>query len=255
MLTVLHDTEPPVISGVKDICAYVGNQIDYESGILVSDDHDENVKLKIDSSAVNMKAGGSYPLTYSAVDSAGNTVSVGVTVNVMEQGQFLYDSKCPYELHVNKQANVVTVYVQDENGDYTIPYTAFVCSCGGSATPEGTFHISNKYEWRALIHNMFGQYACRIHNRILFHSVPYSSESKDALIAEEYNKLGETASAGCVRLSVADAKWIYDNCPSGTTVVIYSSSEPGALGKPDAEKISEDCGWDPTDPDPSNPLK
>ncbi len=70
---------------------------------------------------------------------------------------------------------------------------------------------------------------------------------------EEYNKLGQTASAGCVRLTVADTKWIYDNCPSGTVVVIYSSPDPGPLGKPEAQQIPLDCGWDPTDPDPDNP--
>ncbi|MFR5209625.1 MAG: L,D-transpeptidase family protein [Clostridia bacterium] len=28
-----------------------------------------------------------------------------------------------------------------------------------------------------------------------------------------FNKLGEQASQGCVRLAVSDAKWVYDNCP------------------------------------------
>jgi lipoprotein-anchoring transpeptidase ErfK/SrfK len=34
-------------------------------------------------------------------------------------------------------------------------------------------------------------------------------------------RLGINASHGCVRLSLSDAKWIYDNIPSGTTVVVY----------------------------------
>ena len=32
--------------------------------------------------------------------------------------------------------------------------------------------------------------------------------------------LGQKASHGCIRLKVKDAKWIYDTCPEGTTVVI-----------------------------------
>ena len=61
---------------------------------------------------------------------------------------------------------------------------------------------------------------------------------------------------GCVRLTVEDAKWIYDNCPSGTYVEIYDSEDPGPLGKPEALKLDADSpnkGWDPTDPDERNP--
>ena len=36
-----------------------------------------------------------------------------------------------------------------------------------------------------------------------------------------------TASAGCVRMTVEDAKWIMENCPTGTEVEIYNSSTPG----------------------------
>ena len=74
----------------------------------------------------------------------------------------------------------------------------------------------------------------------------------------EYDKLGTTASAGCVRLTVADAKWIYNNCAKGTKVEFYADSNPGPLGKPTAQKISSEeqvRGWDPTDPDPANPWK
>lgn len=63
---------------------------------------------------------------------------------------------------------------------------------------------------------------------------------------------------GCVRLTVEDAKWIYDNCKSGTTVEFYSSEDPGPLGKPETQKISDNeelRGWDPTDPADDNPWR
>ena len=34
-------------------------------------------------------------------------------------------------------------------------------------------------------------------------------------------RLGINASHGCVRLALSNAKWIYDNIPRGTKVVIY----------------------------------
>ena len=90
----------------------------------------------------------------------------------------------------------------------------------------------------------------------MFHSVPYYKKSKSALCTEKYNKLGQQAFMGCVRLTVEDAKWIADNCPSGTTVEIYEDDDPGPLGKPEAAHIDTDSpnkGWDPTDPDVENP--
>lgn len=106
--------------------------------------------------------------------------------------------------------------------------------------------------------NVYGQYASRIVGSILFHSVPYEQKDKSTLEWWEYDKLGTKASLGCVRLTVEDAKWIYNNCVSGTKVEFYSSSNPGPLGKPKAQKISEDNqvrNWDPTDPDGNNPWK
>jgi hypothetical protein len=162
-----------------------------------------------------------------------------------------------YSLDVNINQNVVTVYELDKNGEYTIPNRAFVCSAGKD-TPLGTFKTSDKYRWRELFGNVYGQYATRITGHILFHSVPYNTMNKNDLEYEEYNKLGTSASMGCIRLCVRDAKWIYDNCPSGTTVNIIDSDKPGPLPKPAAYKIdvndTEKRGWDPTDPDLSNPY-
>ena len=125
-----------------------------------------------------------------------------------------------------------------------------------NATPRGTFHLSTKYLWKELYGKVYGQYATRITGGVLFHSVPYYKKSKSALCTEKYNKLGQQASMGCVRLTVEDAKWIADNCPSGTTVEIYEDDDPGPLGKPEAAHIDTDSpnkGWDPTDPDVANP--
>lgn len=162
------------------------------------------------------------------------------------------NAEFPFEIRVNKQMNCVTVYAMDNAGAYSIPYKAMVCSTG-NATPLGTFKTPAKYIWKILKGNVWGQYSTRITGSILFHSVPYRTSNKDALISKYYNKLGTTASAGCIRLTTIDAKWIYDNCPLGTTVVIYNDSNPGPLGKPTAMKVSESNKWDPTDPDPANP--
>ncbi len=169
------------------------------------------------------------------------------------------NDNAPYLIRVNRQQNIVTVYSKDANGDYTVPYKAMVCSVGTDGkTPTGTYTTSDQYTWRLLSGNVYGQYATRITGHILFHSVPYFTQDKTDLEYEEYNKLGQAASLGCIRLSVEDAKWIYDNCPKGTTVVIYDSAEAEPLTPPAPIRIDTNDsrrGWDPTDPDPDNPWK
>lgn len=169
--------------------------------------------------------------------------------------ELLSGDKDAYHIKVNRTQNTVTVYEKDESGAYTVPVRAMVCS-SGNKTPQGEYHTSKKYEWRPLFGGVFGQYATRIVGNILFHSVPYTDARKDALEYEEYNKLGTSASMGCIRLSVGDAKWLYDYCAVGTLVTIYEDEDPGPLGKPEPFVIDVDHpnrGWDPTDPDPENP--
>ena len=166
--------------------------------------------------------------------------------------------KYPYSVAVNLTENIVTVYEKDEKGDYTVPVKAFLCSVGES-TPEGTFQTIEKYDWRYLFGDVWGQYATRITGHYLFHSVPYFEKDKSTLEYEEYNKLGTTASMGCIRLTVKDAKWIYDNCPVGTTVSMYRGDVKEPLQPEAVQKINVNDtvkrGWDPTDPDAKNPWR
>ena len=161
-----------------------------------------------------------------------------------------------FKIEVNRQMNCVTIYTYDENGYYNKPVKAMVCSTGkaGDETPLGEYTLGDKSVWCLLVNSTWGQYAFRINGPIMFHSVPYYELSKDTLEVEEYNKLGEPASLGCIRLSVEDAKWLYDNCDDRTQVLIYDSNDPGPLGKPVSEEIINDIGWDPTDPDDNNPY-
>lgn len=160
-----------------------------------------------------------------------------------------------YFIRVNRKANCVTVYTYDQDGNYTVPVKAMICSTGGEKTPLGTYGISEKYIFRALLYDVYGQYAVRFNGPILFHSSSYSKMQKDSLIAEEFNKLGKSISHGCVRLQCKDAKWIYDHCELGTQVEVYEAKNPGPLGKPKAIQIPKNSKWDPTDTDENNPWK
>ncbi|MGI6005533.1 MAG: L,D-transpeptidase [Christensenellales bacterium] len=160
------------------------------------------------------------------------------------------DSKEPYRILVNKETQVVTVYEKDASGNYTVPVRNMICSTGKSGnTPEGVHKITDKYRWRWLQGNVYGQYACRFQGSFLFHSVPYEQQAVETLKWEEFNKLGTPASEGCVRLRAVDAKWIYDNCNIGTEVeVVDGGVYAGAATQLQVEPLDEGTRWDPTDP-------
>lgn len=172
------------------------------------------------------------------------------------------DLRPDYTIMVNRAANCVTVYIRDPaTNEFTTPVIAFACSTGmNNATRAGTFATysdSDYYPWRLMRHNLYAQYAVRFNGHILFHSVPYYQPGPDTLKWEEYNRLGEQASLGCVRLACIDAKWIYDNCKPGTRVIVYDDADnAGPFGKPVTISLAQEslyCGWDPTDPNINNP--
>lgn len=163
----------------------------------------------------------------------------------------------PYALTVYTDQNVVIVYGRNGEGSFTHAVKVFICSTGISTPRSGSFSLQRKYDWRALIHGVYGQYSSWITGDILIHSVPYFGRSKSALNSYAYNLLGTSASAGCIRMRVCDCKWIYDYCPCGTSVTFVTGVPlPESVEYPNYEKLdlnSPDAGWDPTDPDPENP--
>lgn len=189
---------------------------------------------------------------------AADIFSTAVTANqdVLKKNKKSNKSEL-YRLYVNCRQNVVTAYTFDDKGKFTVPVRAMLCSTGANdSTIKGEFNTYFKGEWHALYNGVYGQYVTGISGDFLFHSVPYSNYAYNSLEVEEFNKLGTQASMGCVRLAVADAKWIYDNCPVGTYVNIYSSDREEPLGKPQAIKISDfSCGWDPTERAYSSPYR
>ena len=161
-----------------------------------------------------------------------------------------------YYIKVSYTSNVVAIYTKDDSGEYNNLVKTMVCSTGTATPRGGVYRLNTKYRWLTLFGNVYGQYCTRITGYILFHSVPYLKMNQpDTLEYWEYDKLGTAASAGCVRLTVADAKWIYDNCASGCYVEFCTTLN---VSKPSAAKISsnEACrNYDPTDPVANNPWR
>lgn len=245
----------PIFAAVFCLCVLLGAwYMQKEAKIQIPEGMDGS--RKPDTETADTAAAGNTGQTQHNIDNRKGISEEGLQ-DLEDYSEVPADNGCPYYIKVNREKNVVTVYALDADGYYTKPVKAMVCSVGkNGGTPTGTYETSDKHAWCSLVGGVYGQYAYRIDGQIMFHSVPYYSMNKGDLETEEYNKLGEAASLGCIRLTVADAKWIYDNCPSGTIVTIYDSSYEGPLGKPVAEKLdTQDArsGWDPTDSDTENP--
>lgn len=72
-ITVVADTEKPVISGVKDHTVYLGDPLDYTSGISATDNRDSELSIEIDASTLDLNTAGTYTIRYTCTDSSGNT--------------------------------------------------------------------------------------------------------------------------------------------------------------------------------------
>ncbi len=164
-----------------------------------------------------------------------------------------------YSAKINRRTNTVTVYTYDENGDYVVPVRAMVCSCGEftdeNITPTGEYSVYFKNYWHALFGDVYGKYVTGFSGHYLFHSVPYKQTESYTLKVDEFNKLGTNASQGCVRMMVADVKWIYENLDMYSEVeVIDAGAKADPLGTPPTVKVDASIGWDPTDPHKNNPY-
>lgn len=80
---VVEDITPPEITGVEPLQIAQGDAVSYKKNIEVTDDHDDNPTLEVDSSQVNVDKRGVYNLTYIATDAAGNVTEKSTTVKIV----------------------------------------------------------------------------------------------------------------------------------------------------------------------------
>ena len=83
-LTLAPDTEPPALYGVRDRYGYFGEAVAYRQDVSAVDACDGAVEVEVDASAVDNSKVGSYPVTYTATDRAGNTVSKTVRFTIVK---------------------------------------------------------------------------------------------------------------------------------------------------------------------------
>ncbi len=133
------------------------------------------------------------------------------------------------EVDVNNQVVKIWTYNTETQG-YTDLDRAFLCSTGtkSNPTPLGTFTLSGKRSAHAKFPNWGGGEArwwVDLDGTNAFHSLLYAASSDDSTLkVSSFNNLGKRASHGCIRLTVADAKWLYDHVEEGIQVWVHEDA-------------------------------
>ena len=254
------DTISPTIE-CNDIESFIHEKIDLFKYAKIEDNSNEEI-IPVIVGKYDIDKVGNYKLKYEVKDSSGNKSECSFNLKIKNKIVKADIDSNQYYIKLNKTENVVMIYSLDTSNRYNTLVKTFVISAGNN-TPLGIFKIKERHAYISFAAGTYGRYGVRIDGPYWFHSVPYNTLPKnghwDNISYKEYNKLGSLASAGCIRLAVKDAKWIYENIPKGTLIEIYESDTlPEGVTKPKAIKIdtnSENKGWDPTDPDSANPWK
>lgn len=128
-----------------------------------------------------------------------------------------YDSPTSWLVLADLSAQKTVVF-RGQKGNWRIE-RAMNCSSGApdTPTPTGIYHVQSRGSW--FFNKSLGegaQWYVGFWGDYLFHSFPMDSSRK----VTDY-RLGQPLSHGCIRLRTDEAKWLYDNLPYHTTVVIY----------------------------------
>lgn len=125
-------------------------------------------------------------------------------------------SATKYIIAVSCSRHRVGIYQGSKGSWKQIKY--WKCTNGAPSTPtrKGTFTVKSRGK-------AFGSgYTCwywtQWSGNYLFHSVLYNPGSMTSV---QDGRLGIAASHGCIRLSLENARWIYQNIPRGTKVVVW----------------------------------
>lgn len=97
-LLVISDEVAPEIHGAADWEVYLGDPIAYKANITVTDDQSKNPRLTVDNSKVDTGKAGTYPVTYTATDDAGNSSSITVYLTLVKKPSGYVEPDVVYEL-------------------------------------------------------------------------------------------------------------------------------------------------------------
>ncbi|MBQ7832185.1 MAG: transglutaminase domain-containing protein [Lachnospiraceae bacterium] len=113
VLTLIPDTEAPVIIGTGNISICIGENVSYRNGISAYDNCDGEVPVQIDNSAVDLNTLGTYHVFYTATDAAGNVTTHDIKLTVMPERNEEVSLEAMYALADQVLAEIITEDMTD----------------------------------------------------------------------------------------------------------------------------------------------
>lgn len=170
----------------------------------------------------------------------------------------------PYYIEVDVTNQCVNIFRKNpDTGAYDILLNRFVISGGTSSKPTktGNFYIKTNEQQKAstgqsvkYVRYFFEKYASyayyitRYSNEYMFHSFTFGVNSKKQIVPKSsaYYNMGNTGSAGCLRMLMGHAKWIYENIDGGTYCVVNKNRARNNTLRSVLKKYVPPLGYDMT---------
>ena len=175
--------------------------------------------------------------------------------------EFPKNYKMPYYIEVDVTNQCVNIFRRNTvTGAYDILLNRFVCSGGTSTQPTrlGHFYIKSDAQQKASTgqnvkyvsyyfkkYDSYAYYVTRYSNEYMFHSFTFvKSNGKIVPKSSAYYNMGNTGSAGCLRMLMNHAKWIYENIDPGTYCVVNKNRPTDKTLRAVLKKYVPPLGWD-----------
>ena len=182
---------------------------------------------------------------------ADKTSGVGNNIAKDEEEETVQKQVDEFYLQINMAKNVMVVYRYDADKKNKTAYKIFPCTLGENVK----YKTEKSYSW--VKNNGWHRYNTLYTYSAWIQSAEYSDRYPDTLVKKSYNSVGKDKKVDkSIILYASDAAWVYNNCKDKTVLEIVKGSKKDQLPLQVEKKTETNkyCGWDPTDPDKSNPY-
>jgi lipoprotein-anchoring transpeptidase ErfK/SrfK len=158
----------------------------------------------------------------------------------------------PYYLYAVKSKFTLVAYSKADDGTYTHIARVMRMAIGeGTMTPSGKFKLGIRYIWYYFDKSYeYAHYAVSYNENmgLKIHGPLFLKKDPTTMNDTSYERIGTKDTRGCLRLTTADAYWVYSNCASGTILeIVTNTTREGFPSTPSLPDIII-SGQDPTDP-------
>ena len=166
--------------------------------------------MKIKNLLINLKS--KFRKESSEVKSNNRDYESNMTNLVNKNG---YSSNTQFLIYVDLNNFKVNIFKGKKN-NWAIVHS-YLCTIGkeSTPTPKGSFQIGVKGLYFGVNKGYKCWYYTSFKGNYLFHSIIYNLDG-----SVRDGRLGMKLSDGCIRLAKVNAKYIYDNVPQGSKVII-----------------------------------